>query len=300
MNYSVYEWAKGVIIFSVWIGGNMINKILLVLDHSRPGVQAKRYALWMARKYNADMAGLALLDTPWITASQAEPIGVAALKQARDDAIKAYSHDTLTKLMTDFKDDCAEAGVRCSVQELEGFPAECIERYSNEHDVIVVGRTTDLHFELDDDTDVVVNHVARDNPRPVLIIPGDDLPEENTVIIAYDGRLQSSRALHMAILINMLQGSNIHIVTIDDHAEHAKYHADQAQKMLANHGLNASTHVCAKESSILDVINKKIDELQASMLIMGGYSHSAIRETLFGSNTRDILRNVKIPIFVHH
>lgn len=166
---------------------------------------------------------------------------------------------------------------------------------------IVIGSTTELHFELDDQSDIVVNHVARDNPRPVLIVP-DYQPQENeTIVVAYDGGIQSSRALHMALLMGVLDKKHkVHVVSIaQDHFDIEK-RAQQALIMLKNHDIEAQLHILEKSKSVATVLMAAMTSLDATMLVMGGYSHGSLRETFFGSNTRDILKSCKIPIFLHH
>ena len=77
----------------------MIQRILLVLDSSEPGIQAQHYALKLAKSSKAFVTGVGILDTPWITAAQPEPLGGSAFKLQRDDAVIEQSHDHLQSLI---------------------------------------------------------------------------------------------------------------------------------------------------------------------------------------------------------
>lgn len=120
----------------------MIKNILLVLDNSNPGQCARKYALKIAKTCRADVTGLGLLDTPWITSSQPEPIGVAGIKAHRDEVVIKHSKQYIQELLNSFKEACKESGVRGICYEVEGFPAEIIENVSNEHCDWQYNRTT--------------------------------------------------------------------------------------------------------------------------------------------------------------
>jgi nucleotide-binding universal stress UspA family protein len=43
-----------------------------------------------------------------------------------------------------------------------------------------------------------------------------------------------------------------------------------------------------------------VAELGADLLVMGAYSHSRLRETILGGVTRDVLRNMNVPVLMAH
>lgn len=278
----------------------MIKKILVVLDSSKPGLMAQHYALKLATSYKASVTGLAILDTPWITAAQPEPLGGAAFKIHRDDVVLQQSQDHVEYLLAEFQKEAQAAHVDFQGVEAEGFPAVEIEKCSHEHDIIVIGKTTDFHFELDEDTDITVKHIARDNPRPLILVP-ENIPESNSVMIAYDGSLQASRSLHMFLLLGLAKGKDVHVVSSDKNVDKAVVHAKRALRMCEIHGIQATLHTFEMPSgSIADHLLDKVSELKASMLVMGGFSHTMIRETLFGSCTKALMKNSPVPLFMFH
>jgi nucleotide-binding universal stress UspA family protein len=72
-------------------------------------------------------------------------------------------------------------------------------------------------------------------------------------------------------------------------------------KHLARNGLPVGT-VCLEagrggvQSSILSVA---ADE-SLDLLVMGGYGHSRLRETVFGGVTREMFRSMTIPVLMSH
>jgi nucleotide-binding universal stress UspA family protein len=41
-------------------------------------------------------------------------------------------------------------------------------------------------------------------------------------------------------------------------------------------------------------------DLQADLIVMGGYGHSRVREIVLGGTTREILRTMTVPTLMSH
>jgi nucleotide-binding universal stress UspA family protein len=52
--------------------------------------------------------------------------------------------------------------------------------------------------------------------------------------------------------------------------------------------------------AVSDTILTQISELDADLLVMGAYSHSRFRKIILGGVTRDILRDMNLPVLMAH
>jgi nucleotide-binding universal stress UspA family protein len=277
----------------------MIKKILLVLDNSSPGIKAQEYAINLAVHQKAPLTGVGILDTPWITAAQPEPLGGAAFKIHRDDVVLKQSQERIEHLIAQFTKACEKAKIEHQALEAEGFPAIEIEKLAHEHDIIVIGKTTDLHFELDEDSDMTVKHIARDNPRPLILVP-EEAPETNAVMVAYDGSLQASRSLHMFLLLGLAKGKHLHIVCGHKLIDKAEIVAKRAVRLCEAYGIKVIYHPLELSGTVADQLLVAVADLKASILVMGGFSHTLIHETFFGSCTKTLMKSSPIPLFMYH
>ena len=210
------------------------------------------------------------------------------------------SQEHVEYLLAEFKKDSQAAHIEFQGVEAEGFPAVEIEKLAHEHDIIVIGKTTDFHFELDEDTDITVKHIARDNPRPLILIP-ETIPTSKRVMVAYDGSFQASRSLHMFLLLGLAKGHEVHIVSSHKLIDKATVVAKRAVRMCEAHGIKAIHHPFTISSgSVAEHLLDKVKELDVSMLVMGGFSHTLIHETFFGSCTKTLMRNTTVPLFIFH
>lgn len=277
----------------------MLKRILVVLDGSPAATAAKKYAVKMAKNLKAELTGVGVIDLPWITAAQPEPLGGAAFKIHRDEEVIRQTNQHIQEMLGRFKSECEKNNVVCSLSTLEGFPATEIERLAEEHDLIIIGKTTDFHFELDEDTDLTVRHIVRDNPRPIIVVTSD-IEIEGDVMIAYDGSLQSARALHMFLLLGLGMGKKAHILSVSKYQKEAEALARSAERMCVMHGMEVDVEAVASRQAPEKVIEEKVREKKVRLLVMGAYGHTGIREFIFGTTTEHLLHESEVALFIHH
>jgi nucleotide-binding universal stress UspA family protein len=49
-----------------------------------------------------------------------------------------------------------------------------------------------------------------------------------------------------------------------------------------------------------DVIENRVSDTGVDLLVMGAYSHSPLRELLFGGVTRTLLKTMTVPVLMSH
>jgi nucleotide-binding universal stress UspA family protein len=277
----------------------MLKRILVVLDGSNAASCAKKYALKLAKELKTELTGVGVIDTPWITAAQPEPLGGAAFKIHRDQELIKKTHDRIEEMLTKFRNECDKNDVKCYVSELEGFPATEIEGLSEEHDLIIIGKTTDFHGDLDGDTDLTVKHILRDNPRPVIVIPRD-LDLTGKIVVAYDGSMQAARALHMFLLLGLGIGHKIHVVSVARRKSEADTMAQRALEMCKLHDMDVEAEGMESRKAPELVILNRAKELKANMVVMGAYGTQGLREYIFGTTTEHLMKQSDVALFIHH
>ena len=277
----------------------MLKRIVLVLDASTAGKIARTYTFDLAKQYKAEVLGVAVLDTPWLTAPQPEPLGGSAFKVQADEAIVRSTQSHIDELLAEFKTVCKQEAVSFQALEIEGFPANEIEMASYQGDLIVLGKTTDFHFELDGHSDSTVKHIAHDNPRPLIVVPA--IPEKtNTIVVDYDGEIQSARALHMFLLLNLGKEKHLHIVNVNDDPQEGKGLISLALKLCESHGVKAEGKILKKNHSIGESLLEFSDKSKAEMIVLGSFGHTLIRDVFFGSCSKIMLKKSRVPLFIHH
>jgi nucleotide-binding universal stress UspA family protein len=104
----------------------------------------------------------------------------------------------------------------------------------------------------------------------------------------------------MFILLGLAQDKKIHILSIDKDPEIAAVNATRAHNLFSAHGIETETLGLSQKGPIAQQIVEHAHSLGVSMMVMGGFSHTALREALFGSATKTIMKNCDFPLFLHH
>jgi nucleotide-binding universal stress UspA family protein len=276
----------------------MLKSLLLVVDGSGAGEEAKKMAVSLAKKNKAEITGVGVLDITWIVEPLPEPFVGTAYSIYGSEEIES-EHQHLSEALVVFSKECRATGVKFNYVEEKGSPARVIEDLSHRHDLIVIGQTTEFHFELEKPNDLTVKQVVRDNPRPLVVVPEKAVTGER-VLVAYDGSLQAARSLHMFLLLGIGSGKGIDIFSAHKNKEEAQEMGDAALDMCRKYGFEAKVHLSHESGDIPVQILKKAESVGAGMIVMGAFSNPIIREVLFGSTTLDLIEQSNVSLFIHH
>lgn len=139
-----------------------------------------------------------------------------------------------------------------------------------------------------------------DGAAAVLVCPpGMDAIDTGTVLVAWNGSREALRAVRRAMPF-LKSANSVELMIVDPpSSEHAP--GEQLATLLSRHGIPVVINAQPKSpESITDVLDRRIGELGAGLLVMGGYGHSRFREYVIGGVTRDILADAKVPILMAH
>ena len=113
----------------------MINRILVCLDKSTYTDSAMEFACWLAKKHDASIEGLVVLDMEGIERSVgAVPLGAMKFAKTSIAAKEKECHQLIEELLEKFTNHCDAVGVRHTEFEMQGTPAEAILKESNYFD----------------------------------------------------------------------------------------------------------------------------------------------------------------------
>lgn len=286
----------------------MLRSILVALDGSSSSVRASQLALQLGREYKSHVEGIGIVNSGWIQRVEPVPIGGLAIKSSLDHSRMKSAKAKVDEVSTLFRSMCTKEGlVSFSARAVEGDPAKIIADEATAHDLVVLGR--DSVFDVDGELEKIplcVDKIIREEPRPVLIVPESDadapIVSRQPVIVAFDGSPASSRALHMFALLGMAAGRTIHVLTVAGTSDWALRTAMQASQLLERHGaadvksIGLGDREAGTPSETVLGLTKS---LGAGMIVMGAYGNRGIRE-IFGSTTREILKESPAVLFLHH
>lgn len=140
-----------------------------------------------------------------------------------------------------------------------------------------------------------IERVLRASSKPLLVAP-QRLTDLKRAVIAYDGGKSVSRALAVVTDSQVLKGLQVHLVMAGADSAERREQLDEIVRLFEHSGHEASCSLIpgAPEQVIADCVAANPD----SMLIMGAYGHSPLRNLIVGSTTTAMIRTVEAPILL--
>lgn len=275
----------------------MLTSILIGLDGSAYSDVAVELGIRWAKRFNALLVGLGIVDEPTICQREAVPLGGASYKRERDEQLLADGRRKVEDFLERFGAQCAAAGVAYQEVEDVGLPYEEILRESHRYDLVLLGHETHFHFETSDRADQTLWHVLRSESRPVVIAPAELHPGKS-VVVAYNESPQADRALQAFQTSGLDFDEEVHIICVDADEGKAAREAERAVEFLRPHGIRAVAVGRKPAGSVAQTILDEARARQARLLVMGACGHSRLREVLLGSVAKTVLRGSTVPVLL--
>lgn len=144
-----------------------------------------------------------------------------------------------------------------------------------------------------------------DSGRPVLATPATADPRDlaKRPMIAWDGGPLAARAIGAAMPL-LQRAETISVAVVDPKPgrdAHGEEPGGDIALSLARHGLPVEVHqLPGARATVAETLTAHARDWNASMLVMGGFGRSRLRESIFGGVSREMLREPPVPLFMAH
>ena len=290
------------------------QKIMVPFLKEQSGPAAFDAAVALADRFKAHLDVVYM--RPPITAAQLGggyyPIAVNYV-QATIDALQEQASQQAEALQRIFETQCAKHDVGLYSEAEHTDDKGTTASWSDvdprtSYDFSKRGRVADLAVLATSGPDApqdeleLIKELVFQSGRPVLIVPGDAKPFEfpDTIMVAWDGGREAARAIAAAMPI-LQQARDVTVASVGAIRTGAEP-ADHVVSHLKLHGVHASSLAArlekgddAEETFLSHAKTRKAD-----LIVMGAYSHSRLREVIWGGFTRYLLKESGIPLFMAH
>lgn len=257
-------------------------------------------AIAMAQAVGAHLSVLVIaMAAPPPIGAYAEAISPAWLEERQGDIerLEGQTHRA--------QDQLVASGLSFDIQDLYAefaWADDDIARRALYADVTLVGRGALSDSRL---CRKIVDGALFQAIAPVLVNPTErafDMRPQ-TVLVAWDSRMEAARAVQQALPV-LRQARDVRVVLVDPVATQSSGGEDPGADIaayLARQGATVTVEVMASGGrSVADVLKQHAMDAGAGLLVMGAYSHSRLRERVFGGVTRSMLETSKVPLFLSH
>lgn len=279
----------------------MWRELLTFADRSEEGLARVEMARSLAERHGAhlDVGVVAARPVP-LYGPGSEFLGVTYAQIAAD------VRDAAMKTADVIRERLPKDAQQFSVHVHECFDADVpalAARSARTADLVVLGKpesTAANGLETDLFTGALLG-----GGRPCLLLPRWITPHAwgKRALIAWKGTPESSRAVGGALPL-LLGAESVRIRTANPHGAFAGEDTHCLLRLagyLMRHGVPVEDAVtCESREGPEKVFANEIEAFNADLLVMGGYSHTRLRETVFGGMTAAMVRDAAIPILLAH
>lgn len=195
--------------------------------------------------------------------------------------------------------ETAAEGPSCNWVETVGRPDASVARRGRVADLVVVSRP-EGEAAVTTITETL-EAALLESGTPLLVAaahPGETIGSH--VAIAWNGGMEAARAVAAALPF-LTAAETVTVVTVGDPTP-PEADVKALQAYLLRHGVKAQARNVETEGgeSIGATILAAAAEAGADMMVMGSYTHSRLRELVFGGVTREVLAAAEMPVIMAH
>jgi nucleotide-binding universal stress UspA family protein len=194
----------------------------------------------------------------------------------------------------------AQSGVSATFRCVEGDPVDDTISNARFADCVVIGRAANPgQFSTDEIANILVGC-----GRPLLLVPPRETDSiGSTIAIAWKEKAEAARAVTAAMPL-LARAKKVIVLSVEEHDTQNTACTASAKRLaaqLARHGMDVDAHgFVAKPHGGADILIQKAKELGANLVVSGAYSHSRVRELIFGGFTRSLLLACEMPVLLLH
>ncbi len=281
-----------------------MNKVYACIDGHAGAASVIDWSAWAAGRLEAPLELLHVLERPTDSApaDYTGAIGLGAQESLLqrlgelDEARGQLAQEAGRQMLAAAQAHALAAGVSsCSTRLRHGELVDAALEIEPQTRLFVLGQHhRDLH-PVRRHLDHHLERLIRAVQRPVLVSTGAFAVPERFAI-AYDGSTTAHRAVERVAQSPLLAGLPAELVMAGrDTAAHREA-LDAARQRLEAAGFTASATLLEGEPE--QQLPAHLKATGASLLVIGAYGHTRIREWIVGSTTTALLRVSEIPVLV--
>jgi len=178
-------------------------------------------------------------------------------------------------------------------------PTEFLVREARAADLVIIGRDRvpgDLHRTLDPGATIL--RIG----RPVLAVPaGVDSLKAERVVIGWKDTREARRAVRDSLPL-LREASSVAIVEIVEFGDEkqAQANVDDVAGYLVRHQIPVTSKTAYAAGSSHAALIRAAQEMNADLIVAGGYGHSRLGEWIFGGVTQGLLDSSPVCCLLSH
>lgn len=223
----------------------------------------------------------------------AETIARAAHKAAHAN-LEAAAKDANVAVLAA---PAVKSAVTCSLREVQGGFLSATAEAAKLCDLVVFGPST---LKGGPDVSGAFIETLTESERPILLAPQKPVAAlDGKAVIGWDGSAAAAHALSAALPF-LHRARAVELLSVQTPPGNTRSLAE-AIEYLGLHGIRATSRVVDPAGAMAGVVLLgEAAKEGAGLLVLGGYGHSRLLETLFGGTTVHVAAHATLPLFMVH
>lgn len=251
----------------------------------------------LARRHDAMLIGVAA--GMWQPAIALIGPNIGAMTSEIIEAGRQQVEADLKAAASLFEKLTSQKGIDTEWRSLLDFPSNALKSAAGAADLVIVGPkegyTLGSEYRSVDPGDVLMSA-----GRPLLIAPdGAGGLKAHSIVAAWKNTREARRALGDAVPV-MARAESVVLLQVREEGGETESIRD-AESFLRRHGVVVSTEIRAlKEPTVADELRQCARDVEADLIVAGGYGRSRLHEWVFGGVTRGLLTGGSIACMLSH
>ncbi len=201
------------------------------------------------------------------------------------------------RILEEFSTRCEELGVESSASlAINHDVAQVIIDRARWVDMVVINQRRVHDESVARPLGTIFQVVASQAMSPILAVPGNKVRPLKHILLAYDGSAKANEALFVLRHLMQCWEAKGSIVTVGGPDVSRSVLEDAQEYIKAS--INKEVTPYYEQGTPNDVILRVMGEVQADLLLMGGYGHRPLIKIFLGSTVDRILRSAWFPVLI--
>lgn len=264
----------------------MIKRILVGLAGTNYTPVAIQRAVTLAQEHDAEVTGITVLDSGRVRSNR---------EAARAERME-IAQSRIEQSTTSFEAACQAANIRYRVVTESGEPFTCLVDQARYHDLMVFGLRSIFEYDfLAGDPESLLIRLVGAGVRPLIAV-SEEYRSISRVMIAYNGSMESAKAMKQFVQMRLWPGAELKIVMFHPSDSEAYEFLRAADDYCRAHGFRVCHESNPGDPTLLLLIAANL--WQADMIVMGNSARSVLARKVLGDTLLATLRYTQIPLFL--
>jgi nucleotide-binding universal stress UspA family protein len=278
-----------------------IKDLLVQVDQTPAAQQRLDAALSLGKHFGAQVTALYLMAEPFLRGVTGYHLPAEVVREHLRHA-EAEADGVLAAARTAAERHGVALDTHREAGPLDRLPA-LFARIARNADLVIVGEPNP--DESGSDEAVLVETAFMDTGRPALVVPhlGARVMPPRRVLVAWNGSREAARAVHDALPL-LRAAEDVIVLIVDADRQGVRFGPQPGAGLLAHlarHEVTARVKaVDSGGAATGTTILAQADAESVDLVVMGGYSHSRLRQMMLGGTTRTLLERMSLPILFSH